>query len=98
MYSVILFGILTLCSQCMAIDFAGGAINNKTNMLQKIYFHMREQTVRFMFRHNYHILKNEHLRQKINAILSKYYDSIYHYYNLPDEEREFIETITNLIL
>ena len=97
MYPIIIFGILTLFTQSMAIDYTR---NNtpRTSLFHRFYFQMREKTIRFMIHHHYHILKDENIRQKINKIVSKYYDSIYHYYNLSDEERELLENITTLML
>ena len=94
---IVLTGLFALLNSSMAIGL-GGSSNKNTNRLHNLYLHMREHAVRFMFHHHYHVLKNEQLRENINNIISKYYDTVYHYSNLSDEELDFIEAITSLVL
>jgi hypothetical protein len=71
---------------------------HKFNCLHHLYHQVREQSVRFLVRNHYAILKNDQFRNFANAIKSMYYESVYYYYKLSDDERDFIESITNLML
>jgi len=100
MQFIILFGIL-ISSMAMENNIKWGGIkifNPLSETYEKIYKNMREYSVRFLVRHHYETLKNENFRQKMQGLMSRYYDSIYHYYKLTDEERDFIENLTNLLM
>jgi hypothetical protein len=107
MNPVLLLGIFSILASSMAIENGGKWYGTKVinpvsetyrKMYRKMYKKMREYSVRFLVRHHYETLKNENIRQNIRNLISKYYDSVYHYYNLTDEERDFIDNITGLLM
>jgi hypothetical protein len=99
MCPILLLSIIALLCPSMAMENGGNfGFIKKMSLINKIYLNIREESVRFLVRHHYHTLKNENFRQNINKIISKYYDSIYQYYKLSDEERDFIDNITGLLL
>ena len=103
MNPVLLLGIFSIFASSMAIENGGKwggvkVINPLSKTYEKLYKKMREYSVRFLVRHHYETLKNENVRQNIRNMISKYYDSIYHYYKLTDEERDFIDNITGLLM
>jgi len=103
MYSILLLGVLGLLNSSMAMEKGGKWVGIKkfpffNHTYEKLYRKMRDYSIRFMVRRHYHTLKNEHVRQKIRILISKYYESVYHYYNLTDEERDFIESVTGLFI
>jgi hypothetical protein len=103
MYSIVLLGVLGLLGSSMAMENRGKIgmmkkINLFSETYEKISKRIREYSVRFLVRHHYETLKNENFRQSIQNLISKYYDSVYHYYKLTDEERDFIDNITGLLM
>ena len=93
-----LFSILNIC--VMAMEYNGGVRNIKiyNNIFEHTFKKIRNFTIRFMVRHHYSLLKNEYIKNKINKLVSNYYDSVYHYYKLTDEEREFMEMVIQLFI
>jgi hypothetical protein len=77
---------------------SSSSVSKNVHIFQHIYWNMREQSVRFLVRNHYTLLKKDSFRQTIQKFVSKYYDSVYHYYSLTDEEREFLESITSLMM
>lgn len=70
----------------------------KINLLHEMYVNIREQSVRFLVRKHYHTLKNLTVRQTIQKFMSTYYDTVYQYSKLTDEERDFIDNISGLFM
>lgn len=77
---------------------SSSSISKNVHIFQHIYWNMREQSVRFLVRNHYTLLKKDSFRQTIQKIVSKYYDSVYQYYSLTDEERDLIDNITGLLI
>ena len=70
----------------------------KVNLMNEIYARIKEQSVRFLVRHHYHSLKNVSILQKIQKAISTYYDTVYQYSKLTEDEREIIDNISGLFM
>jgi len=69
----------------------------RKNIIQ-IYRNIHENSVRYMVREHYHTLKHKVYRNTLHKILSVYYDATYYYYNLKDNEIEFLDNIRGLLM
>ena len=68
------------------------------NNMYDVYRNIHEASVRNLVRKHYDILKNKMYRKVVHRVLSKYYDLTYYYYNLNDNEMDFIDNIRGLIM
>jgi len=68
------------------------------NGMKQFYRNIHEKYVRYMVREHYHTLKNKVYRNSLHKILSVYYDATYYYYNLKDNEMEFLDNIRELLM
>lgn len=68
------------------------------NNMNQIYRNVHENSVRYMVREHYHTLKNKLYRNSLHKLLSIYYDATYYYYNLKENEMEFLDNIRGLLM
>lgn len=68
------------------------------NGMKQFYRNIHEDSVRYMVREHYHTLKHKVYRNTLHKILSVYYDATYYYYNLKDNEMEFLDNIRELLM
>ena len=68
------------------------------NNMNQIYRNIHENSVRYMVREHYHTLKNKLYRNSLHKLLSIYYDATYYYYNLKDNEMDFLDNIRELLM
>jgi hypothetical protein len=68
------------------------------NGMFQFYRNIHEDSVRYMVREHYHTLKNKVYRNTLHKILSVYYDATYYYYNLKENEMEFLDNIRGMLM
>lgn len=68
------------------------------NNMYDIYRNIHEASVRNLVRKHYDVLKNKMYRKVVHRVLSTYYDLTYYYYNLNDNELDFLDNIRGLIM
>lgn len=68
------------------------------NNMYDIYRNIHEASVRNLVRKHYNILKNKMYRKAVHRVLSTYYDLTYYYYNLNDNELDFLDNIRGLMM
>jgi len=68
------------------------------NNMYDIYRNIHEASVRNLVRKHYDVLKNKMYRKAIHRVLSTYYDLSFYYYNLNDNELEFLDNIRGLLM
>ena len=66
--------------------------------INQIYRNVHENSVRYMVREHYHTLKHKVYRNTLHRILSVYYDATYCYYNLKENEMEFLDNIRGMLM